>query len=89
MKTIKQAQTGYDTEPIGYPITHHSTMDTIYVASVDVGSQQMKSRLTTLNQEQQKICSPIGIYNQPMDIATTSKVHADGSPKLVGKRTNF
>jgi len=88
MKIIYPQPIGLDFGRIGSRITHPSITDTTSVESVDDGFLPKKLRWTTSNPVLRRICLPFGISNRHMDTATTLKVHADGSPKLLGKRMN-
>ena len=88
MRTIEGPKTGSGSGATGYVTTPQWIMAVIFVGFVVVGFRLRKSRWTIPNQEMQRTCLQLIIFNQPMDIVTIEKAVKDGSRESAEKPTS-
>ena len=73
MKTIGNLRIGFDSGNTGFWTTHRSITDATSAEFVVVGFRLRKSRWTISNQEMQRTCLQLIIFNQPIGVATLEK----------------
>ena len=88
MKTIGNLRIGFDSGNTGFWTTHRSTTDATSAEFVVVGFRLRKSRWTISNQEMQRTCLQLVIFNQPIGIAILEKAVKDGSQESAKKPTS-
>lgn len=79
MKTIGNLRIGFDSGNTGLRTTHHSITDATSAEFVVVGFRLRKSHWTISNQEMQRTCLQLIIFNQPIGIATIEKAVKDSN----------
>ena len=79
MRITENLTIGFDSGNTGLRTTHRSTTDATSVLFVVVGFRLRKSRWTISNQEMQRTCLQLTIFNQPMDIVIIEREVKDSN----------
>lgn len=81
MRIIEGPRIGFDSGSTGYVTTPQWIMAIIFAGFAVIGLYTVRSRWTTSNHVQWRICLRLVIFNQRMDIVTIRKEAKDGNQK--------